>query len=124
MTEQELLTHNLIEALRNLVTAVRYAEPLKEFGTPDAPNPCFEARVPAFFVQQAEMALKDVGGEPRLATHQEITRILAAKNNMLETVMRDIHLRTNPYKDDENWPLASGIHALASEALELNGQGK
>lgn len=47
----------LEEALRALLTAVTYTAPPKEYGTPDDPNPCYEARVPVQFVIEARAAL-------------------------------------------------------------------
>ena len=46
----------LVEALKALLIAVRYAG-IREFGTPDEPNPCWEARIPPQFVTDAESAL-------------------------------------------------------------------
>lgn len=36
----------------------------------------------------------------------------------LETALRDIITRTAPYKDDESWPLVSGVHRVAKGALD------
>lgn len=47
----------LREALRGLITAVRFADPPRNFGTEEDPNLCHEARVPIDFVTIAEAAL-------------------------------------------------------------------
>ena len=47
----------LRKALKDLLIAVTYAAPAKDYGQPDDPNPCYEARVPVAFVQRAEAAL-------------------------------------------------------------------
>lgn len=47
----------LIEALRAARIAITYVSPPKDFGTPDDPNPCYEARVPVAFVEQIDRAL-------------------------------------------------------------------
>jgi hypothetical protein len=48
---------DLLAELRALVTAVTYVTPPTDFGTPDEPNPCFEARVPVEFVDRARAAI-------------------------------------------------------------------
>jgi hypothetical protein len=50
----------LAEALRHLITAVTFKAPPVEFSPG---NPCWEARVPVGFVDQARSALAAVEGE-------------------------------------------------------------
>ena len=47
----------LEEALSDLLVAVTYTAPPVDFGTPDDPNPGFEARIPVDFVNIARAAL-------------------------------------------------------------------
>ncbi len=35
----------------------------------------------------------------------------------LEAALQDIMTRTAPYKDDESWPLVSGVHNVAEAAM-------
>lgn len=53
----------LYEALRELLVAVRFADPPKDYGTPEEPNLCHEARIPTDFVTIAERALAKARGE-------------------------------------------------------------
>jgi hypothetical protein len=53
----------LYEALRELLVAVRYADPPKDFGAPHESNFCHEARIPVDFVTIAERALAKARGE-------------------------------------------------------------
>jgi hypothetical protein len=36
----------------------------------------------------------------------------------LEKALREIVLRTSAYRNDPDWPLVSGVHAVASDALK------
>jgi hypothetical protein len=56
------LVPDLLEALKALVIAVTYNEPPRDFGTPDDPNPCYEARVPVGFVDKARAAIAKAEG--------------------------------------------------------------
>jgi len=44
-------------ALRELIIAVTFADPPKDYGTPNEPNLCHEARVPTAFIDTARKAL-------------------------------------------------------------------
>ena len=50
--------NEVVEALKALLVAVCYNTKIKEFGKD---NPCWEARVPVQFVEDAHKALKNVG---------------------------------------------------------------
>lgn len=56
-----------LEALKALITAVTYHAPPKDFGTPEEPNLCWEARVPIEFVTRANEALSS-GSEATTAS--------------------------------------------------------
>lgn len=51
------VTQQLADALRELLVAVHYADPPKNYGTEDEPNICHEARIPVGFVEPAHRAL-------------------------------------------------------------------
>ena len=47
----------LLDALKALLVAVKFVGAPSNYGTPEDPNPCFEARVPVGFVSEAEAAI-------------------------------------------------------------------
>lgn len=42
----------------------------------------------------------------------------------LRTALEEIELRTRAYRCDADWPLVSGIHAIAIDALAPKGESK
>jgi hypothetical protein len=67
-----VLTADLLEALKAARTAICYAAPPIDYGTPDDPNPCYEARVPIAFVEQIDAAITKAEGRSQDGTAEPI----------------------------------------------------
>jgi hypothetical protein len=67
----EATLDDLIAALTAARTAICFKSPPVDFGTPDDPNPCYEARVPVAFIEQIDAALAKANSEqPTLSTSE------------------------------------------------------
>ena len=62
LQKQLKINKALVEALRDLVLAVKFVDEVKDFGNKE-PNPCYEARVPVDFIYNAQQALKSAKEE-------------------------------------------------------------
>eukprot|EP00919_Chromeraceae_sp_WS-2016_P009555 GHVR01022429.1.p1 GENE.GHVR01022429.1~~GHVR01022429.1.p1 ORF type:complete len:107 (+),score=14.33 GHVR01022429.1:463-783(+) len=54
---------------------------------------------------------------PCFSGHYRMTEMAVERIEELEAVLREVELRTQPYADDPDWPLVSGIHRLARRAV-------
>lgn len=55
---------DVLEALKDLLVAVKFKSPPVNFGTDNDPNLCWEARVPIAFVEVAEKAIAKAEERP------------------------------------------------------------
>lgn len=76
----------LLDALKALLVAVTYSTPPVEFGTPDDPNPGFEARVPVDFVTEANAAIAKATGQMAPAFGDVGSRADTKANSGLNTI--------------------------------------
>jgi hypothetical protein len=61
-----------------------------------------------------EQRQMDIASGEELDRHAERQE---ARAERLEKALREIMLRTSAYKDDESWPLVSGVYAVAEKAV-------
>ena len=66
--------------------------------------------------------LREVGCDRQPFTPEHATCVCRLTNDAADEIERllaalaEIELRTFPYRQDQEWPLVSGIHAVAHEA--------